>query len=409
MIVDLGGELVDLNSMDSRGLSVLSLFCSRMQQGEYKNGYAEPPGWHQIKIFNFLLSRGADPLVRGSYGGTSLNAAVEQLATTFSISFTSEFFVTLMEAIAKARLAKDSEKFASREELYALNTEDDKGHTPLSRAMTCCIERRRAFHDALLECGFDIDLFPPGEMCPVTGEARLLGCDCFDDNDEENPDYSGFLSGGADALTGNASTQGDWEYECSRESGLGDDKPFGHFNPVALANLHLAPRHELLEPTKTRLSPVDGEITHGIAADNVGKNQAILGNPHLLTAPNSLSLDIYDGSAQNRSAVAESTFAASANHGGLPSFLEPPVFLDSEAFGAIGWNARLEPGVFWAPTQSSSTENRWLEYQQSSFQVNVPVTNGPALGGLWNNPSTANTMEELSDTNVWSGYMALDS
>ena len=180
---EISGELVDINCKSSISISVLSEACDEHSQ-------------HSPDVLNLLLSRGADPLGPGNSGGTCLNTAVHALwKLQYFQDSNSEFFVILMRAIAKAQATKDQNKLASREELHGLHVLDNDEHTPLTRAKNLCIRQRKFFHAALVESGFDIDLFPREEICPVQSSSHRWRCHCYGNSLLDRSDQSSIGSG----------------------------------------------------------------------------------------------------------------------------------------------------------------------------------------------------------------------
>ena len=188
-VIDLGGVLVDVNYYQTEAV--------------YGNEFDDPPihvaSNHSAipDAAELLLSRGANPLTVSFAGDTCLNKALSRLAFRWYHT-NSIFFVMLMEAIAKAKAAKLPSKLVSRRELYMLTVPNYAGHTPLSKAKTLCITRRKIFHGALVKCGFEIDLFPPGEKCPAQKPSLTFSapwCFCDEDLPLDRDDQSNVDSG----------------------------------------------------------------------------------------------------------------------------------------------------------------------------------------------------------------------
>ncbi|KAL2352380.1 hypothetical protein BJ546DRAFT_206995 [Cryomyces antarcticus] len=114
-----------------------------------------------------LSTRGADPLIRdqtGIYdGGRCLHIAVRSLSSGIDYSSyekSKRFFVILMGAMFRAREAKGAEE------------------------QETCVTRRKAFQDALRECGISESLSAAGEACSERSfrswcRGGLLYCYCL--------------------------------------------------------------------------------------------------------------------------------------------------------------------------------------------------------------------------------------
>ena len=385
MVVDLVGALVDINYMEHSEDPPIALAL-------------DPP--ISSDIVELLLSRGANPLV-GYRGGTYLHTAVDTLGNYWDASDSSPL-VILMEAIAKAKAAKDPYKLASRRELYMLDVADDLGHTPLSKAMTLCITRRKIVHKALVKCGIDIDLFPSGERCPA--QKPLVGllapwCFCDEDSSLDGSDQSSVDSGSEeseDGVSANDVCEGT-VFEPGGSDGF--SQLLSSAEQVSPYTLLIATLSDTVKagPSFPRVQP-----TFDNGRNNSLDSQMTQISSFWSTVPDFSSINIQDGSSGPATVATDSTASTSAATGCPPSFLEPPILLDHGRLHVAPWDDQLRR-LDRTRTQPSATANRWLG--NSIFQADSSAPETPAFLRMWSDPSAANALEE----NAWSRCMEVDS
>ena len=340
-MIDLGGELVDLNLVDGFGKSALQVIFEM-----FSAGY-DADQFDKLELF---LNRGANPPL-GDEGGEFLDEVARDV-THFNWPGGRDYLMLAMKVIARAQAAKDGNKSALPEELYALGVRDDDGHTPLSRAINMCMVKQSLFRRALLECGLDKNIFPRAKKCPVMNVSRYCCCQ-----------YSEF-----------------WVLSSHYDDSSDDqDSPLDESQPT---------------------------LQRG--RDNFSDDQVVQGPSHWSAVLPSSSINIQDGTTSAMGGAAGSAPSASTATSNLPSVLELSRVADL-GLQAIGQGTQLQPIGLPAATQHSPTANERLGSQGSSFQANILATEGAPLNGLWGNPYTANAMEELSDSRVWSRFTELDS
>ena len=388
---EISGELIDLNHKNRFSRSALSEACYELST-------------HSPDVLDFLLSRGADPLGPGTSGGTCLNTAVQTLGEgAFDKESSSDFFVILMRAIAEAQATKDQNKLVSREELYGLNVLDDDKHTPLSRAKTLCFIRRKIFHAALVECGFYIDLFPPGEECPnfTPGDRRVL---CFLYSDLDSIYQSRIDSGGEksqDGVSANDACEG-----AAFERG-GTDGSLWLSNTDELVSTYAALMAGLSsDALQARRSLPGFQLTFNTGRDEHWDDQVMQSPSHqptVLTHPSSNPQDDITGVV---TLAADSTPSTSTPNLSLPGIRELFRVSDVGRLQATSWDDPLRHDRYtdrYITTPPSVTPNRRFSSQDFSFQANIPASESFALLRIWIDPSTANALQE----NVWSTPMEL--
>lgn len=168
MILDLGGELVDINYIDpAYGLSSLGWIC---------HGYGDL----RPDLLDLVLSRGANPLLLQGAGETFLHLAIRTFGRGihyFEYETSRIFFVRLMNATAKAKTLEQGIETLTLEGQLGLLTKDGQGQTALDLARKLRFTRQKVFWDALAQCGVSYTLCTTRGMYPAKFRFRRA-CDC---------------------------------------------------------------------------------------------------------------------------------------------------------------------------------------------------------------------------------------
>lgn len=235
IMLDLGGELLDINYVDPySGHSALGQICCGVIGSEE---LAESPGLRP-DLLDLLLARGANPLVPQVVQQTCLHVAINTLGQErrhfgckarensecnkricFDCEKSKTFLVRLMAATAKARGLEHSGENLGLENQLGLLTEDDRGQTPLDQARRMCFTRQKVFQDALTQCGVPYSLYSIGGRCPNEFKRDLFGDLCFcQPNTLEHSTENGRLVTQHHSADGNFSYDDDSE-NCNSEDG----------------------------------------------------------------------------------------------------------------------------------------------------------------------------------------------